>query len=162
MGLDYLNREYHQKKKIRTVADVESHIFTILCEKLDPLADYDAYTNGGKGYITYGMIERYAERAAAYTVEVWRPDYFEMQAKRGEKGGRKSKRKPMYTYADFLKVEGLTHAEAAAMLGVSVMTVRRMREKYGKHRHNPIVDPTWIEDSPPDSPDDVSLDALLE
>lgn len=133
LAYDYLNRSYHyENKKMRSVDDVTSHLFSILADRLKPTSDYEAATSGGKGYMTYPMVERYAERAAEYAVDAWRPDYYELQARKGAKGGRKSKRKPEYTYRDFLAVEGLTHAEAAAALGVAPITVRRMRDRYKK------------------------------
>ena len=132
-ALDYLNRSYHyENKKMRSVDDVTSHLFSILADKLKAVSDYDAATRGGKSVMTFPMVERYAERAAVYAVDTWRPDYFDMQARKGAKGGRKSKRKPKYTYRDFLAVDGLTHAEAAAVLNMSVMTVRRMRDRFKK------------------------------
>ncbi len=130
LAYDYLNRSYHyENKKMRSVDDVTSHLFSILVDRLKP--DYET-ERGMKGVMTYPMVERYAQRAAEYAVDAWRPDYYELQDRKGAKGGRKSKRKPEYTYRDFLAVEGLTHAEAAAVLGVAPITVRRMRERYKK------------------------------
>ncbi|WP_374460130.1 hypothetical protein [Microbacterium sp.] len=130
VALDYLNRSYHfENKKMRSLEDVTSHVFTILVDKLKP--EYGT-ERGIKGVTTLSMVERYSERAASFAVDVWRPDYFEVQARKGAKGGKKSKRKPEYTYADFLAVEGLTHPEAAAMLGVHVSSIRRMRQHFKK------------------------------
>ncbi|CAH0158896.1 hypothetical protein SRABI98_00972 [Microbacterium sp. Bi98] len=132
-ALDYLNRSYHyENEKMPSVDDVTSHLFSLLCDRLKPVSDYEAATSGGKGYMTYPMVERYAERAAVFAVDTWQPDYFEIQARKGAKGGRRSKRTPEYTYQDFLSVDGLSHAEAAAMLNRSVSSVRRMRDKFKK------------------------------
>lgn len=136
VALDYINRSYHyENQKMRSHEDVTSHLFTILVDKLKPELDAE---RGIKGITTIAMVERYSERAAAFAMDVWRPDYFEIQARKGAKGGKKSKRKPEYSYSDFLAVEGLTHAEAAAFLDTSVSSVRRMRDAFKKIP--PVVD----------------------
>lgn len=158
VALDYLNRSYHyENKKIRSVEDVTSHLFSILVDKLKP--EYQV-ERGMKGVMTVSMVERYAERAATFALDAWRPDYFEIQARKGAKGGRNSKRKPEYSYSDFLAVEGLTHREAAAMLGKSVSTVRRMCNHFKKPE--PISGNYLPEDNPKPPAQDIDLDELIK
>lgn len=129
-ALDYMNRKFHYEEKLWIPEDVESHVFTIICDKLKPESDYDAYMGGEKHGWTYAKCARFAHRAAMYACQMWEPDHFEKQARRGAKGGAVSKRKPTYTRADARRVDGLTHEEAAEVLKVSVSTVRRMRKDY--------------------------------
>lgn len=158
-GLDYLNRSYHyQNEKMRSLHDVESHLFSIICDKLKPDADPDADRHAW----SFGQCERYAHRAAVFACDVWDPWHFEKQARRGAKGGRKSKRKPTYTHADAKRVWGLTHEEAADVLGVHVSTVRRMRKAYPTpERMETINDHSLLPKPERIIPAAVDLDALL-
>lgn len=131
-GFDYIEAHYLRFKKMPSDEDVTSHLFTVGCDKLQPVSGYERFHSGMRKAtaITDDEVERWARSAAEFALSEFDPEYRQKRQAWGAKGGRTSKRKPLYTWADFLKVERLSHAEAAQVLGVSVSTVRRMRADF--------------------------------
>lgn len=139
LGLDYLNRSFHEFGEARSIEDVSSHLFTILIDRVPVTTEYEAFMNGESfsRVITVDRAIRYAGRAAQFACAVWSPTFYARQAARGRKGGLKSKRKPTYTRADFERVQGLTVAEAAQVLRTSESTVKRMRRRFKSSAPDP-------------------------
>lgn len=117
----YLNTQFHEKKIMPSVDDVHSHVFTVATAKV-PDAE------GGVRF--FSRMEQHSRRVAEFVYREFDPDYFENQARRGAVGGAKSKRRPTYSRADYLKTQGMTEEHAALFLGCSERTVRRMRAKH--------------------------------
>lgn len=90
---------------------------------------YPLYSNRGHG-ISTPDVETMAEAAAAAVLRDWSPDWIREMRERGRRGGQNSKRPPTWTTADLdtlASLEGVTVAEQAAKMGVSMSTIDRMR-----------------------------------
>jgi hypothetical protein len=61
--------------------------------------------------------------SAAFALEVFDPSYLE----RAARGGRKSRRGPTFTQRDLARFDGLSVTDAAAAIGCSERTVKRLR-----------------------------------
>ncbi|WP_431072100.1 hypothetical protein [Microbacterium phyllosphaerae] len=90
---------------------------------------YPLYSNRGRG-ISTPDVETMAEAAATAVLRDWSPDWIREMRERGRRGGKKSKRPPTWTNEDLdrlASLEGMTVAEQASEMSVSMSTVDRMR-----------------------------------
>lgn len=78
----------------------------------------------------HGAIYSVALSTARYALSTWTPDYIHEMQRIGSVGGKISKRVPSWTDADLdalLALEGMTVAQQAVALNVSMSTIDRMR-----------------------------------
>ncbi|MET2012355.1 hypothetical protein ABXJ56_12430 [Microbacterium chocolatum] len=104
------------------------------CWHLLYIQDYGEVREPGRVRRTYldgeRAVESVARVSARYALATWTPDYIREMQERGRRGGKTSKRGPMWTDADLDKLAALagqTVAEQSATLGVSMSTIDRMR-----------------------------------
>lgn len=89
------------------------------------------------GWVTDIQLSEMSQRAAAYALSAYRPDYLEAAAK----GGRNSKRGPSFTVDQLAAVDGLSIVQQADTLGCSPATISRLRQEMKQRAEaNPLKD----------------------
>lgn len=92
---------------------------------------YDTYySNRGHG-ISFADAEIMSDAAATAVLRDWNPEWIREQRERGRRGGKISKRAPMWADDNLdtlASLHGQTKAQQAKHLGVSTSTVDRMRK----------------------------------
>lgn len=72
-------------------------------------------------------VEHHVSGAARDALALWDPEFITRVRERASKGGQRSRRGPSITVGDLKRVEGLSAAEAAWVLGCSDRTIKRRR-----------------------------------
>lgn len=103
-------------------------LLTVIYERGQVWHEHDRQSGGGVG-IRSDKAERVAEGAAARVIEFWHPRFIHDKRRKGAAGGRRSRRGPTWTVEHLKAVEGLSVAKAAAALGCSESTIKRLKRE---------------------------------
>lgn len=81
------------------------------------------------GGISHDHAERVARDAAVFVLDQWDSDYIPRRRREARQGGLTSRRPPKHHHDLLIGLEGLTVAQQAVVLGISVPTISRMRAR---------------------------------